>query len=161
MMVQKILLALSCMTTFAVHKANADHLHEIRVYTSHCDDCGMAAFFGQLSVKVFKIVSLTYWKWYYISKDIYQSNFDIFILGTISVFAGDSLKECYNFDMGAVSSADDIGKCCRSPWITLKLWIIYFPQNLFSYPPTNLSNRNGTLPFFVRCRKIRQGTGEF
>ena len=31
---------------------NADHLHEIRVLTSNCGDCGMAAFFGQLSVKV-------------------------------------------------------------------------------------------------------------
>ena len=31
---------------------NADHLHEIRVLTSNCADCGMAAFFGQLSVKV-------------------------------------------------------------------------------------------------------------
>ena len=30
----------------------ADHLHEIRVLTSDCGDCGMAAFFGQLSVKV-------------------------------------------------------------------------------------------------------------
>ena len=30
----------------------ADHLHEIHVMTSNCGDCGMAAFFGQLSVKV-------------------------------------------------------------------------------------------------------------
>lgn len=31
---------------------NADHLHEVRVLTSNCGECGMAAFFGQLSVKV-------------------------------------------------------------------------------------------------------------
>ena len=37
---------------WALMLANADHLHEIRVLTSDCGDCGMAAFFGQLSVKV-------------------------------------------------------------------------------------------------------------
>ena len=56
MMTQKVMLALYIMAAFAVHNANADHLHEIRVYTSDCADCGMSTFFGQLSVKVSEIV---------------------------------------------------------------------------------------------------------
>ena len=35
--------------------------------------------------------------------------FSIFNVGEEKVFAGDSLKECYNFDLGSVTTADDIG----------------------------------------------------
>ena len=48
----KIILSVISLIAFAISHANADHLHEVRILTSDCDGCGMAAFFGQISVKV-------------------------------------------------------------------------------------------------------------
>jgi len=85
---------------------NADHLHEIRVLTSNCGDCGMAAFFGQLSVKVCSENAVAPSICCVAANIASDSKFRA---GEQYVFAGDSLKECYNFDLGSVTTADDIG----------------------------------------------------
>ena len=54
MMGSKIILSVVSLIAFATSHANADHLHEVRILTSDCDGCGMAAFFGQISVKVYR-----------------------------------------------------------------------------------------------------------
>ena len=41
----------------------------------------------------------------------------------MDIFAGDDLRECYNYDMGSVSAADDIGKLISISYA----WIFYDP----------------------------------
>ena len=43
------------------------------------------------------------------------------LLGHVDIFAGDDLRECYNYDMGSVSAADDIGKLISISYA----WIFY------------------------------------
>ena len=42
----------------------------------------------------------------------------------MDIFAGDDLRECYNYDMGSVTASDDIGKLIGAKNICLIVLII-------------------------------------
>jgi len=81
---------------------NGDHLHEVSILTGND---GMAAFFGQLSVKICSknapVPSICCVAAHIGGDHKFKEN-------RLEVFGGDDLKECYNFDMGTVNSVDDI-----------------------------------------------------
>merc|ERR1712018_466724 len=88
---------------FVLSVAYGSYINEIRTYTADCSDCGMT-FLGELSVKVCgkgpaPAVCC-------VASNLDNTN-DNFNEGMEDIFTGIDLRECYNFDMGNVSSAAD------------------------------------------------------
>jgi len=80
-------------------------LFEIDIFTSDCQDCGMPSFLGELSVKVCGKGAAP--NECCVAPNIHNSQTN-WQEGKLDIFTGVELGECFRFNMGHISSADDV-----------------------------------------------------
>merc|ERR1711983_502438 len=94
------------LTIFCISATHANFIAEIRTQTANCADCGMT-FLGELSIKVCGKGPAPAVCCVASNLDNTEDNFNE---GMEDIFTGVDLRECYNFDLGQIASADDFCK---------------------------------------------------
>merc|ERR1712045_981000 len=97
------IVAILAISAILVNFSIGSYINEIRTYTASCADCGMT-FLGELSVKVCAKGPAPAICCVASNLDNAADNFNE---GMEDIFTGIDLRECYNFDLGNVSSSND------------------------------------------------------